>query len=79
MYRITAERLTVNKTARIGCVSWVILNDFAMKNREEDFIKGELISFRFFISMITNTDTIVSYTLNDVGNVDVRCPPSDAV
>jgi len=70
--RIPAERLPIDQAARIGFVCWIILDDFAMQHREEDFIKRELISLSFFIGMITDTDPIGAHCLDYIVNVDVR-------
>ena len=70
--RIPAERLSIDEATRIGCVCWIILDDFSMEHREEDFVKRELIRLCFFIRMIANAEPISVNGLDYIVNVDVR-------
>ena len=70
--RIPAERLSIDEATRIGFVCWVILDDFSMEHREEDFVKRELIRLCFFIRMIANAEPIGVNGLDYIVNVNVR-------
>src|SRR5262249_54650262 len=70
--RIPAERLSIDEATRIGFVCWVILDDFSMEHREEDFVKRELIRLCFFIRMIANAEPIDVNGLDYIVNVNVR-------
>ena len=72
MNRIPAKRLTIDEATWIGFVCWIILDDFSMQHREEDFVKRELISLCFFIRMIANAEPIGVNCLDYIVNVNVR-------
>jgi hypothetical protein len=72
MNRLTAERPAIDKATRVGCVRWIILDDFSLQHGEKDFIKRQLISHCFFIRMVTDADPIGAYCLDYIVNIDVR-------
>lgn len=72
MHRLPAERLAIDEATWVGCVRWIILNDFSLQHGEKDFIKRELISRCFFIRMVAEADPIGAYCLDYIVNIDVR-------
>jgi len=58
------KRLTVNQATGIRFVGWVVFDDFPLKDADEDFIKGKVVSLRFFVCVIGNANTIMPYSIN---------------
>jgi len=69
MNGISAKRLAVYQTTGIGFIVRVVFNDFAVKSRKKDFIKGKPVSLCLFIGVICNPNPIRLYCFDDITNV----------
>jgi hypothetical protein len=74
MHWITSEGITVNKTAWIGRITWIIFDDFTVKDTKVDFVKGQSICLGFLVGVILNTYSIVSYCVNDIFYIHAALP-----
>ena len=77
VHGVSAERLAIYQTAWIGFVSWILLYDLTVQDREVNFVKCELIILSLFVSMIANVYPIGSNCLDDV--IDIHAGFTHAV
>lgn len=65
MHWVSTKRPTEYQTTRVGSVSWIILDDFAIEYRKIHLVKREPISLNLLIGMVSNPDSIRAYCFND--------------
>ena len=51
----TRKGITVDKAAGIWFVVGIVLNDFTLKDTEEDFVKRKLVGLGLFVSVVCNS------------------------
>lgn len=74
MHRLFAEGFTINQAAGVGLVIRIVLDDFPLKDADEDFIEGETVCLGFFIGVVGNPYSIVSHCINDVFDIQLVLP-----
>jgi hypothetical protein len=64
--RCTGKGITVNQATGIGSIVGIVLNDFSLKDAEEDFIERKMVGLGFFVSVVRNPYSVMTYRVNDV-------------
>jgi hypothetical protein len=70
--RVAPERIPINETTGIGHILRIFLDDFPLKNAEEDLIERETVCLGFLVRMICNTYSVAAYRVNDIFNTHSR-------
>lgn len=74
VHRLSRECFSVDQATGIRFVIWIVLNNLALKNADEDFVKREMIGLSFLVSMVGNPYSIVAYGVNDVFQIHLVLP-----
>jgi hypothetical protein len=64
--RCAGKGITVDQTTGIGFIVRIVLNDFSLKDAEEDFIERKLVGLGFLVSVVRNPYSVMTYRINDV-------------
>jgi hypothetical protein len=75
---ITAEGLPMDKAARKGLVSRIVLNDLALQNAEEDLVIGEAVGQGFLIRMVCDPYPVGADSSDDPLELHATSPSSKA-
>jgi hypothetical protein len=51
----TRKGITVDKAAGIWFVVGIVLNDFTLKDTEEDFVKSKVVGLGLFVSVVCDS------------------------
>ncbi len=66
MYRVSTERVAINQATGKGLIIRIPFNDFTLKNADKDFIERQAVCLGFFVSVIGNPYSLITYRVNDV-------------
>ena len=66
MYRVSTERVAINQATGKGFIIRIPFDDFTLKNADKDFIERQAVCLGFFISVVGNPYSLITYRVNDV-------------
>lgn len=71
MYWRACETITINQATWIRLIRGIRFDNLTLQDTEEDFIEGQVVCLRFFVSVVSNADAVISNSINNV--LDVHC------
>ena len=66
MYRVSTERVAINQATGKGLIIRILFDDFTLKNADKDFIERQAVGLGFFIGVVSNSYSLITYRVNDV-------------
>jgi hypothetical protein len=68
MDRHISKGVAIHQTTGIRLIVGIVLDDFSLKDAEENFIEGQTVSLGLFVGVISNPYPVMAYRVNNIFN-----------